>query len=114
MGWVDKMRRPPGEGGRPPDAVDGEWLSLLPALHEFLTLGRHPDGSTRRTATLTIFVDCGAFKTYLNERETGCSLCASGASVNDALSALEVLLEGENPPWRFSEQPPSPGPRKRR
>jgi len=114
MSWVSKLRRPSGEAGRPADAVDQQWVHDLPALHEFLTLGTHADGSPRRTSTLTLFADGGSWKCFLNERDGGASLCATGGSIADALSALEVMLEGENPPWRFSDAAgPSNGKKRR-
>jgi hypothetical protein len=114
MSWVSKLRRPAGEAGRPADAVDQQWVHDLPAVHEFLTLGVHADGSPRRTATLTLFADAGSWKVFLNERDSGASLCATGGSIADSLSALEVMLEGENPPWRFSDAAAPAGGKKRR
>jgi len=104
MGWLRQVRRPEGPLGSGGLATDPEWLQEYPALHEYVTLGTNPDGSVRRTSTLTLFAESGTWKCFLNERDSGASLCASGDTVSGALAALEVMLEGETPPWRFSDR----------
>jgi hypothetical protein len=113
MSWVSRNRRSPGAAAGPPVSHDAEWSMQLPAIHEYMVLLRHEDGSARRTATLTVFADTGSWKVFLNDRDSGTSLCASGPSVNDALGALEVMLEGENPPWRLCERQGEASGRKR-
>lgn len=103
MGWLRAVRRPDGPLGSGGVATDADWMREYPALFEYVTAGVNPDGSVRRTATLTLFADSGSWKCYLNERDAGASLCATGDTVAHALSALEVMLESENPPWRFVE-----------
>ncbi len=102
MGWIKDLRGTGGAGGPDRDASDPLWVSKFPALHEYLTVRARADGSPRRTASLTVFAEHGAWKCWLNERDSQCSLCASGSNVDDALSALEVMLESDCPPWRFS------------
>lgn len=114
MSWLRAVRRPDGPNGAGGLATDPLWVSELPALHEYLTLGTNPDGTPRRTSTLTLFAEHGSFKLYLNERDAGASLCASGSTVQDTLAALEVLLEAENVPWRFSDRAEQPSGRGRR
>jgi len=104
MSWLKSVQRPDcasGSGGLVSDPV---WLHEYPALHDYLTLGTGTDGLARRTSTLTLFAELGSWKCYLNERDAGASLCATGPSVQDALSALEAMLEAENTPWRFSDR----------
>jgi hypothetical protein len=103
MGWVKKLSRPLGGAAAADAAVDPEWLQELPALHEYLVSRVGADGNPRRTCTVTLFAEDGSWKVFCNERQHGCSLCASGSSVAAALSALEVLLESEDAPWRWSE-----------
>jgi len=105
MSWLREVRRPEvglGAGGLASDPV---WLSEYPALHEYLTLGTRPDGSSRRTSTLTLFCEHSSWKCFLNERDAHASLCASGDTISGALCALEVMLEAEVAPWRFSDPP---------
>jgi len=104
MSWLRQVRRPDGPLGSGGIAADPAWLSEYPALHEYLTAGANPDGSPRRTATLTVFAELGTWKAFLNERDSGASLCASGGTVGETLAALEVMLESEVPPWRFSDR----------
>ena len=115
MGWIKAVRRPDDGSGSGGAAVDPLWVSEFPALHEYLSLGTNADGTPRRTATLTLFTEHGSWKCFLNERDAGASLCASGDTVSGALSALEVMLEAENTPWRFSErEKPDPARRSRK
>jgi hypothetical protein len=114
MGWLKAVRRPDGPLGSGGVARDPVWVSDYPAIHEFVTAGTNEDGSIRRTSTLTFFAESGSWKVYLNERDAGASLCASGDTVAGALGALEVMLESENPPWRFSERPAQANGRKGR
>ena len=105
MAWVRRVRRPEGGSAGALAASDSVWLHDYPALHEHLVLSTHPDGAQRRTSTLTLFVDGGSWKCFVNERDVDASLCASGPTIADALSALETILEGEVVPWRFSDRP---------
>lgn len=110
MSWLKKLRRPEDSPGGGSAATDSDWMSDFPALHDYLTLLQDPDGGPRRTSTLAIFAESGSFKIYLNDRESGASLCASGGTIASALSALETMLEGDTAPWRFSDRPrPEPG-----
>ncbi len=102
MGWIKDLRGSGGTGGPDRDSSDPDWLSQYPALHEYLTVRTRADGSPRRTASLTVFAEHGAWKVWFNERDSQCSLCASGSTIADSLSALEVMLESDCPPWRFS------------
>lgn len=105
MAWIKAVRRPDGPLGSGGAAADPLWVQEYPALHEYLTAGTGPDGAVRRTSTITFFTEHGSWKCFLNERDAGASLCASGDSVAGALSALEVMLEQEAVPWRFSDPP---------
>jgi hypothetical protein len=107
MSWLKKVRRPDGLAGSGGLVSDPVWVSEFPAILEYVAMGTLPDGSVRRTATLTLFCELGTWKCYLNDRDSGASLCAAGSSVQDCLSALEAMLESENCPWRFSDRPES-------
>jgi hypothetical protein len=107
LSFLRQVRRPDGPLGAGGVATDPDWVRDYPAIHEYVTTGANPDGSPRRTSTLTVFAEHGSFKVYLNERDSGASLCSSGSTVGEALTALEVMLEGESPPWRFSDRQPA-------
>ena len=106
MGWIRDLRS--GSNGGLPGraAVDSEWLQSYPAIHDHLVERTRPDGQPRRTSTLTVFADGPGWKVFLNERDAGASLCATGGTIAAALSALEVLLEEEDTPWRFDSLEP--------
>src|SRR5215831_4072827 len=62
LSWIKSVRRPDspnGLAGRPADPV---WMSEYPAVHDYLVVGENPDGSLRRTATLTLFADAASWK----------------------------------------------------
>lgn len=114
MSWIKRIRNPNADPGNGAAATDPGWVQEFPALHDYLTLRTDSDGASRRTATLALFAESGSWKLYLNDRDTGASLCASGGSVADTLSALEAMLEADNAPWRFSDRPRQDGGRRGR
>jgi hypothetical protein len=103
MGWVSRMRRPTGDTPVPASAVDSDWLSEFPALHEYVSLDHHDDGAARRTSTVTIFADGPSWKCFLNDRDSACSLCATGSSPRG--NAGE-----RSPPVASLRRPPRPRP----
>jgi hypothetical protein len=104
VSWIKQIRRPDQAAPAGSVATDPVWLHELPALHDYMVCSTNPDGSARRTASLTVFAEHGSFKLWLNDRDSGASLCVSGDTVAGALSSLEAVLEAENPPWRFSDR----------
>lgn len=114
MGYVRKFTRPDQDSLARTIAHDAELSRDYPAIHDYLTAIRDDDGTPRRTSTLTVFCEAGGWKTFLNERQINASLCASGSTLSEALSGLEVMLEAENTPWRWNEVRPSGGGKKGR
>jgi len=88
-----------------------------PALFEFLTCSKHDDGSERKVSTITIFFDAGQFKAFLNDRDSGQSLCVVGPTLASLWIALEASLTSDDPHWRPIPQAGSPrgpgGPKKK-
>lgn len=82
-----------------------------PNLAEYLCAQAYGDGTPRKTATLTIFVDDGAFKASLNDRDNERSLFVSGSGFYDVLDVLEALLLEDDTKvgWRRSKQPEARG-----
>lgn len=107
MGFVRKVARPDQASLARPLATDPEWVRDLPAVHEYLTSMCDEDGTARRTSTLTLFAEQGAWKVFLNERQLNASLCATGDTISGALAALEIMLEAESTPWRWNEVRPA-------
>lgn len=92
---------------------DEKFQAEYPALWEFLTLAKGDDGKPRKTATLTIFVADGCFKTSLNDRQEACSCFGSGDSFDEALSVLEASIVDGLAEWREWKQDGSSGARRR-
>jgi len=81
--------------------VESDGLGVLrPAIWEYLVSERWEDGTARRTSTMTIFVEEGRVKLCLNDRQGQRSLWVSGATLLDALDALEGHLEQGTGDWR--------------
>jgi len=85
-------------GEIPPD----EWmLATCPTLLDYLTNTKYDDGTPRTTSTMTIFVDQGAFKVSVNDRDAEASLYSSAACLLDALASTEKRLNGDQTDWRY-------------
>lgn len=74
--------------------------ATFPALGEFLTETKYPDGKSRETSTITVFVQDGMVKVCLNDRDQGRVLFRAGEDVVTALQALEDALTGDDADWR--------------
>ena len=85
-------------------ASDAAFRARYPALYEWLSLDQYDDGQPRETATLLVFLDDGAFKVCLNDRDQGRSLWATGGSFDASLQALEAFLATGEGDWRSSGQ----------
>lgn len=88
-------------GGEPKDP---DFKDRFPALFEHLVASRYPDGSARRTCSLTVFVEDAAWKMCLNDRDQNLVLFVTEGRFDGCLEALELLLQEEQPPWRKSKQ----------
>lgn len=90
---------------------DAEFKLSYPALSEFLTCPRYPDGTARQLSTLTFFRDDNYWKACLNEKDQGLVLFVAEQRFTVLLEALELLLQEESPPWRKSNVKQRPGSR---
>lgn len=98
-----KKHQASGESSKHASPEDVAFLKRFPALHEYLTATSYPDGSARQTASLSVFSEDGLWKACLNERDTGMVLFVAESHYDDLLTALELLLQEERPPWRPSK-----------
>jgi len=99
------LRRRPQEaaelnGGLPPDK---DFQDRFPALFEHLTANRYPDGSARRTCSLSVFCEDASWKACLNDRDQNLVLFVTESRFDTLLEGLELLLQEELPPWRKSK-----------
>lgn len=88
---------------------EGEaWVKNHAALWEYLSATEYDDGTERKTSTVTLFVEDGAVKVCLNDRDGSRVMWVSGPSVVDVLKALEALLRAGEGDWR-AQKPFKPG-----
>jgi hypothetical protein len=80
--------------------LDPKFFDGLPALWAFMTADEYEPGQPRERSSLTLFIENGAFKFYLAEKTKGAGIDATGATVADALAALELRLTSAAPGWR--------------
>lgn len=101
------MKKPsallPGVNGVSPVA-DAVFLKAYPQVFAYLADTAWEDGSSRETATLTVFVEEGVFKACLNDRATGRSGWVSGATFTGVLKSLESGLVSDDLAWRRKPQ----------
>jgi len=97
------MERPKlGElvGRREPPINDPETAKRYPTLYEYLTVTKYNDGSPRVTATLLLFVDDGALKGCLNDRDNNRSAFISAPSLLSLLEQLDIGLREDALDWK--------------
>lgn len=99
VSFLRKLTRPAQGSLDRPDASDPELASRFPALHEHLTCSRDAEGKPRQTCSLTVYGQAGAFKAFLNDRDSGGSLGVQAGTLAGLLGALEAELESEAPSW---------------
>jgi len=97
-----------------PVGIDPEAQELFPALMEYLTRAKTDLGHPRKTATLTILVQDGAWKATLNDRETGFQCWVTGGSALEAIRALEAAVCDPRTVWRPNPFAGTPAPQKRK
>ena len=90
-----------GNGQAPPSSLSGgEWSVLFPAVVEFLTAARWPEGDPRLPGSLTLFCDALSWKACLNDKDQGRVAFISGDTPEAVLVALEAGLVGDSLSWR--------------
>ena len=93
--------------------VDPEFAKSYPAVYEYMTASVYPDGTTRKTSTLTLFCEDGQLKVCLSDKDRNAVLFSAGKGLKQALGALEGLLESDATPWRVGRGE-GPGGQKKR
>src|SRR4029077_2594171 len=79
----------------------GTWLAPFPSIWEFLTLSTWPDGSSRFTGTLLLFLDGGSLKCCLKDKNGPRTAFASGPDPDTLFLAVEEGLAGNTLDWRM-------------
>lgn len=88
------------------EAVDPEWAKKYPALHAYMTSVEGEKAEVpRKTATLLLFAQNGAFSACLTDKETNTVLWGNGSSLGGIFTQLEKLLQSDEPPWKPGWEP---------
>ena len=102
MSVLRKRQVEVSQAGEPRSLPHGAFGADYPLLWEMLTATRYPDGSARRTSSLTIFVDEGMCKVCLNDRDNGLTGWSAARDVLEALGSMEGALAADTVGWRES------------
>ena len=100
MSFLNKVSEPVGSVGVP--GIASGQLAALPALFEYLSGDRYPDGSPRERSTMTVFCEDAVVKLCLSDRDQGRTLWRSARTLEDALLALEGAIQDGTADWRRS------------
>lgn len=91
--YTGKTSREGGGGAGGPAAADEVMAKKFPALLEYLTETRWPDGKPRVTSTVLILCEDGYFKACVNDRANSRTAWCSAKSYAELLVALEKGLQ---------------------
>ena len=111
MSFLNKLTESPVGPTAP--AVATGLMTSLPAVFEFLSSDRYPDGSPRERSTMTVFVEDGVVKVCLSDRDQARTLWRSARTLEDVLLALELSLQDASADWRRAGGAPRKGPGKK-
>jgi len=105
-----------GDGNRPCHlaALDSPAFKLFPRILEHLAVTRFEDGSTRLPGTVICRVESANWKVIAKEPSSQLQLTVIGATIDDALAGLELLLGSEEAPWDDDPNAWVPKPRGRK
>jgi hypothetical protein len=112
MGLLDDALKGSGSNDKLKATKDKDVEAVAPVLHAFLTEGKDGQGKERRTSTLLVFVDEGAWKACLTERDHELTLWASSDTLWGLLEALEARLTERPVEWRKKKPWTGPGGKK--
>lgn len=99
--FVSRIQRPAAGSVDKPAAADAELARDHPALHAHLTAVTYPDGSARKTCSLTLYAQGNGFRAFLNDRDSGAAVAVEATSLAGLLAALEASLVSDDPGWRW-------------
>jgi len=99
------VSKPGASGPADPDQWCGGlkvFAERRPALAEYLTLTKYPDGSDRIPSTMIVLIEAGRFKVCLSDRDLSRSLWITGDSLDSCLASLDEELQLGTADWRRS------------
>lgn len=100
---AEHLRRAARVDGRAGSPVAVEWCDFArsyPALAEFLCVAEWGPGEGRTTGTLLLCVDGGAWKAWLNDRDSGRAAWLSSSTLTGLLDAVEAGIRTDVLDWR--------------
>jgi len=81
------------------------WAGEFPALFEYLSADKYPDGQQRERAMICLFIEGGAVKAVLQDRDNDRSLWVTGGAVTAVLESLETkAADPACEDWRAAKQ----------
>jgi hypothetical protein len=100
MSFLQRVQAPTDAAGVV-NVKDPDWEKSYPALWEHMTTNEWPDTKgARDTSTVTIFVDRDSVSACCSDRATDRTCWAQGATVKEALRALEKRVAEGGTNWR--------------
>lgn len=82
------------------DPGSDKYWQKRPDLFAFLSASAWPDGSSRLTGTLMLFVDGAVWKAWLHDKDQALGCFVSASSLNDCLDAAERAVGDPGADWR--------------
>ena len=79
-------------------------LVRWPAILEFVSAERWPDGAMRTPGSLVVFVEQGRLKVCVNDKSQGLVAFVTAESLVGLLDAAEAILVSETGDWRATRK----------
>lgn len=105
-----------GEQGKVPchlAAVESKALQDCPSLVAHMVTIRYDDGASRSTGTLYVKIQGPNWYVTVKDPDARLQMTGIGASFDDALAAVELMLGMEKPPWEVDRWAERQEPRKK-
>lgn len=100
MAFLRKRQEQDGTGSCFKIDADDALGKKFPALMEFLTESLWPDGESRVTGSLTVFLQDGMLKACVADKDQELVAFVAGVGLTSLLRALEEGLVGDGLDWR--------------
>lgn len=98
--YINRPQPDPRGSSSTPLCLSGDWVTLHPALTEFLALEKWEDGSSRTPGSLTLFTDGGVWKLCLSDKDSDRIAFVSATSVGEVFLCAEEQLCRSLLDWR--------------
>jgi hypothetical protein len=78
----------------------GEYWDRLPAVLEFLSASRWPDGASRSTGTVMVFFEAGFWKCWVHDRDAAQGAFLSARTLPELMQEVEEAVATGKGDWR--------------